>query len=260
MDQNEGALSSTLPPVTHSGSSEQPAPRTHVPMQKIATSPCVAQLLSVPTCVTLLCALTTTPPSWLRVSKPQPVVAAIPAPALPSAPRKEIPRLLAVDARIAKRVNALRPGVKRRLAQVMRRLPTRVTLLVTSAARTRAEQAHLRPTFGIKARPGTSAHEDGRAIDLNVMVDGERVSPKLNNKIIGPLMASEGFVYLGRRDPVHYSLPKADLSPADYSPEAHGPALDVMSMDEVRSIQEEEARTSTFGVQQASVPTAVLTP
>ena len=229
-------------------------------MQKTAASPCVAQLLSVPTCVTLLCALTSAPPTWMRPAKPHVVETVVQAPAPRRAPRKEIPRLLAVDARIAKRVNALRPGVKRRLAQIMRRLPSRVTLLVTSAARTRAEQASLHPTFGIKAKPGTSAHEDGRAIDLNVIVDGERVSPRLNNKIIGPLMASEGFVYLGRRDPVHYSLPKADLSPADYAPEAHGPALDVMSMDEVHSIEAAEAHHSASGVQQASVPTATLTP
>ncbi len=213
-----------------------------LPMNQSATTSQIARLLAVPTCVSLLTGIAFEPPSWMVPARPHPGHALAAAPAHPLRGPKPIPRLLAVDGRIAKRVNALRPGVKRRLAAVVRRLPSRVTLLVTSAARTRAEQRALKSTFGVKARPGTSAHEDGRAIDLNVLVDGERISPRLNNSVIGPAMASEGFVYLGRRDPVHYSLPKADLSRTDYARDAHGPELDVMSVHEAREIESEEQR------------------
>jgi hypothetical protein len=233
-------------------------------MNKPAAPAHVASLLMVPTCVTLVCGFSAAPPTWFRASRPRQVAVAAPAPVAPrlsAVSRKPIPRILAVDAHIAKRVNDLRPGVKSRLEKVVHRLSPRITLLVTSAARTRAEQASLHPTFGIKAKPGTSAHEDGRAIDVNVLVDGERISPRLNNAIIGSAMASEGFINLGRRDPVHYSLPKADLSHADYTPGTRGPELDVMSMHEVREIQADEARTIALNSQaSASETPAALMP
>jgi len=150
----------------------------------------------------------------------------------PPAPR-EVSRILAVDSRIASRVNQLRPCVKQRLARVVEKLPKNVTLLVTSASRTREEQEALRPTFGIKARPGTSTHEDGRAVDLNVYVDGERVRPRYQDEIIGPAMASEGFRYLGPRDPVHYSIPKEKIDTAL----SFAPDLPVMTMDEALEIK-----------------------
>src|SRR5688500_17746030 len=63
-------------------------------------------------------------------------------------PRKPpLPKIVAVDRRIAKRVNGLRPCVKQRLQRVARKLPKKVTLLVTSATRTYAEQKSLRGTF-----------------------------------------------------------------------------------------------------------------
>lgn len=128
----------------------------------------------------------------------------------PSEP-KSVPKLVAMNERVAKRVNALRPCVKQRLNRVVKKLPNNVTLLVTSAYRTRQEQASLRSTFGVKARPGTSTHEDGRAVDVNVFVNGARVPPKKQNRIIGKVMASEGFRYLGPIDPVHYSVPKWEI-------------------------------------------------
>lgn len=151
----------------------------------------------------------------------------------PAPKRREVPRLIAIDKRIARRVNALRPCVKQRLVRVLDRLPRRVTLLVTSARRTRAEQAALHSTFGVKAKPGMSTHEDGRAIDVNVLVDGRRISPRRNNKIIGAAMASEGFRYLGAMDPVHYSLPKEEVDPTI----KHGPLLEVMTMAEAQELQ-----------------------
>jgi hypothetical protein len=155
------------------------------------------------------------------------------------APRPPLPKIVAVDRRIAKRVNGLRPCVKQRLQRVARKLPKKVTLLVTSAARTYAEQKSLRGTFGVKARPGRSTHEDRRAIDVNVLVDGERVSPRLNNKIIGDAMASEGFRALGPADPVHYSIPKHEI---DTSLEK-GPLMELPTMSEFRELVAEEAGT-----------------
>jgi hypothetical protein len=154
-----------------------------------------------------------------------------------AAPGQKTPsNIIAVDRRIAKRLNALRPCVKERLVRVARKLPRRVTLLVTSAHRTREEQASLRSTFGVKARPGTSPHEDGRAIDVNVLVDGKRLSPRRQHKVIGPAMASEGFRYLGPRDPVHYSIPREETDPTL----AQGPDLQVMTMQEMLEAKEQD--------------------
>ncbi len=139
-------------------------------------------------------------------------------------------KLVAVDRRIATRVNQLRPCVKARLKRVVEKLPANVTILVTSAHRTREEQASLVPTFGIKARPGRSTHEDGRAVDVNVLVDGVRISPRRNQRVIGAAMASEGFRYLGRRDPVHYSIPKEKIDPAP----TEDPVLEVATWDEMQ--------------------------
>lgn len=191
------------------------------------------KVLYLPAAVTLLSTLSIHPPKWLtrHAANPAPVEQAKPVAKTPE--KLEVPRIVAVDARIAKRLNALRPCVKQRLARVVRKLPKRITLLVTSATRTRAEQAALRPTFGVKARPGTSTHEDGRAIDVNVIVDGERVSPRKNQKYIGKAMASEGFRYLGRMDPVHYSIPKHVID----EELTQGPNLAVVTMDEMREIQ-----------------------
>jgi hypothetical protein len=140
---------------------------------------------------------------------------------------------VAVDSRIAKRLKSLRPAVKKALAQASRKLPRGTTLLVTSAYRTPEEQTALQPTFGVKARPGTSAHEDGRALDLNVLVDGERINPRVQHKIIGRALASEGFRYLGPSDPVHYSMPKAKLVPASVK----DPQLEVMTWEEMKELE-----------------------
>lgn len=189
----------------------------------------VARLLTIPASVSLLCGLSLRPPKLLlpRMAAVKPAKVAVRKPA-----RKALPRLAAVDRHIAKRVNDLRPSVKVRLAKVVARLPKGVTLLVTSAARTRAEQASLHSTFGVKARPGTSCHEDGRAVDLNVLVDGERIPVRMQNRLIGSAMASEGFQYLGPRDPVHYSVPKSEIDPTLL----HGPELSVSTMADLREL------------------------
>ncbi|MGV3720052.1 MAG: hypothetical protein ACO1SX_04000 [Actinomycetota bacterium] len=168
------------------------------------------KLVAVPATVTVLCGLgLQTPKSLTKRFQPPPPVAKVVAPK--PEPVKELPRLIAVNKRIARRVNALRPCVKTRLSRVVAKLPKNVTLMVTSAARTRQEQAALTSTFGVKAAPGTSTHEDGRGVDLNVLVDGERIRPRVQHKVIGQAMASEGFRYLGAMDPVHYSVPKAEI-------------------------------------------------
>lgn len=198
----------------------------------------VAPALSIPSLMLLLVGLETRPPRWMVTPPPAPQVQLLeppPAPAPPPTPRK-IPPILAVDQRIKNRLNGLQPAVKKRLAHVAKRLPKRMKLLVTSAYRTRQEQANLRPTFGVKAKPGRSAHEDGRAIDLNVLVDGKLVSPRRNRAIIGKFMAEAGFKYLGDHDPVHFSIPKHEIDP-DY---VHTEPLEVMTMGEVEEAREQE--------------------
>lgn len=202
-----------------------------------------APALTVQVLMLLLVATEVRPPRWMTTP---PVEAAFTAPAVPlvlspNPPEvkreiPKIPKILAVDERIKKRLSQLQPAVKKRLAHVARRLPKRVKLLVTSAYRTRQEQARLRPTFGVKARPGYSPHEDGRAIDLNVLVDGKRIPPRRNKAVIGKIMAEAGFKYLGHHDPVHFSVPKWEIGVPTVSPD-----LEVMTMDEVLEIRELEA-------------------
>lgn len=129
-------------------------------------------------------------------------------PVAPAAPYIQAPRLLATEPRIATRLNQIRPCVKQRLLTALKNLPANYTILITSAHRTTEEQANLVSDFGVKARPGTSTHEDGRAVDLNLFIDGERVRPKYQNRYIGKAMAAAGFRHLGAIDPVHYSVPK----------------------------------------------------
>lgn len=190
-------------------------------------------LVSMPASITLICGFgLQVPEGWTaRFQAVEEAAVVAPAPETP----KELPRLIAVDERIAKRVNALRPCVKRRLQRVVEKLPKNVTVMVTSAARTREEQASLRSTFGVKAAPGTSTHEDGRAVDVNVFIDGERVRPRKQNRIIGEAMASEGFRYLGPRDPVHYSVPKDAIDTSL----TRGPLLEVPTMQEMLEIKSE---------------------
>lgn len=152
--------------------------------------------------------------------------ASLPAEAEPG----PLPKIVAVDLHIARRADDLRPEVKHRLQQAADALPEGVTLLVTSAYRTTEEQESVTPTFGIKAKPGTSTHEDGRGIDLNVLVDGKRVPPREQQEYIGPAMAQAGFAYLGAADPVHYSVPAWKLA-ATEGPE---PILSLPTWDEVR--------------------------
>src|SRR5438105_2281518 len=108
----------------------------------------IARLVVLPAGLTLLCCAQVAPPRWLRpaahvfqfrkAARPTPhTVVKLPA----------LPRIVAIDSRIARRVNALRPGVKIRLLKAVAKLPTKVVLLITSAARTHAEQRALHGTF-----------------------------------------------------------------------------------------------------------------
>lgn len=155
----------------------------------------------------------------------------------------KLPRLIATEPRIATRLNQIRPSVKQRLLKALSLMPENHTLLITSAHRTHEEQANLVSTFGVKARPGTSTHEDGRAVDLNLIVDGERVPPRIQQRYIGKAMKAAGFFHLGAIDPVHYSVPvqKIDDSAADV-------ALQVMTYDQWTAMRESNSLT-----QQASV-------
>jgi len=196
------------------------------------------KLLVMPATVTLLTSFALHPPAavtsrWKRPGAPV-VAAVVPKPVT----IKELPRLIAVDERIARRVNALRPCVKSRLSRVAAKLPRNVTLMVTSATRTREEQAALSGTFGVKAAPGTSTHEDGRGVDLNVLVDGERIRPRRQHRIIGEAMTSEGFRYLGPMDPVHYSVPKTEIDTSL----TRGPELTVPTIQDFVEIKAEAAQ------------------
>jgi hypothetical protein len=217
-----------------------------------------ARLMSVPAGVTLLCVLAVRPGHWsiAPVWTPALGIKAAVAPVTPALVKRGLPRIIAVNPRVARRVNDLRPTVKIRLQRVINRLSKRVVILVTSAQRTREEQAALRPTFGIKARPGTSAHEDGRAIDVNVLVDGERISPRLNDKVIGAAMASEGFRYLGRKDPVHYSMPKEEISPKVTT----APDLNVMTMDQMLELKAQNAAADTAQAEKTQLAASAQPP
>src|SRR5262245_44483861 len=85
-----------------------------------------------------------------ELSRPAAAPAAAPvaeaAPPAPAAQAEPAATLYAVDNRIAERVHWLQPGVKRRLANVAKKLGPRVSLLVTSAYRTHEEQHAIRPT------------------------------------------------------------------------------------------------------------------
>lgn len=193
-----------------------------------------APALSIPALMTVLVAIQARPPQWMVApAPPPPPPPPAPAPVVRAAPRvkRVIPKILAVDSRIKKRVQKLRPSIRKRLAHVAKKLPDRVTLLVTSAYRTYNEQKKLIPTFGVKAKPGRSPHEDGRAIDVNVMVDGDILSPRKNRSVIGKVMAEAGFKHLGAIDPVHYSVPKHEIGKV-----SNPPVLDVMTMDEAREV------------------------
>lgn len=150
----------------------------------------------------------------------------------------KLPRLIATEPRIATRLNQIRPSVKQRLLKALSLMPDNHTLLITSAHRTHDEQAGLVSTFGVKARPGTSTHEDGRAVDLNLLVNGERVPPRIQQRYIGQAMKAAGFFHLGAIDPVHYSVPvqKIDESDADV-------ALEVMTYDQWTAVRESSVLT-----------------
>jgi hypothetical protein len=216
-------------------------------------TPRSTRLVTLPTGVTLLglLALQTTHPASLSFRRMGDPGAgdrerAVSRPALPS----ELPKLVAVDARIARRVNALRPGVKVKLLRAVSRLPKNVTLVVTSAARTRAEQASLKATYGVKAKPGRSPHEDGRAVDVNVLVDGERIRTRAQNKIIGWAMRASGFHYLGAMDPVHYSVPREKVGKPETSPDLE--VMTVGQMDELKAEIAEAKLNGTFLAASAS--------
>lgn len=180
------------------------------------------------------------PVAAVPVPGASPEPAAVPPAAVPPAPElRPLPKIVAVDSRIARRADDLRPDVKRRLQRAAKALPEGVTLLITSAYRTTEEQQALTPTFGLKARPGTSTHEDGRGIDLNVLVDGERVPPREQQEYIGKAMAKAGFAYLGAADPVHYSVPAWKLAPV----KGAEPLLSLPTLDEAQSPEGEDEGT-----------------
>lgn len=193
----------------------------------------------------------TAPVAAIRaVSRPtQPVSPPAPtAPPVAPAPRV-LPKIVAVDPRIAVRADELRPDVKRRLQKAAKALPEGITLLITSAYRTTAEQKAVTPTFGVKAKPGTSTHEDGRGIDLNVLVDGERVPPREQQEYIGSAMAEAGFAYLGAADPVHYSVPAWKLK----SVEGAEPVLNLATLDEATQ-PVVEPKTQVAGIPASAEP------
>lgn len=186
-------------------------------------------------------------PQWTSASSRLPLhrltPRPIPAPAVPSV-KKVAARVLAADKRVAAGVRGLRPCVKQRLTAVLRKLPRRLTLLVTSAFRTREQQRALRSSFGVKAKPGHSPHEDGRAIDVNVMVDGTLVSARRNHKLIGKVMESEGFEYLGPHDPVHYAVPKEALETGP----VEAPELQVVTLQEMDEQKAREEQDRMFAI------------
>lgn len=98
-------------------------------------------------------------------------------------------------------------GLHPQVRKVVRALPAiskayGIPIKVTSLYRSPAKQRQLYAAFlagkmpYVVAKPGTSAHEKGLAIDLVTLDPGK----------LAPILAQVGFKWAGKKDPVHFEL------------------------------------------------------
>jgi hypothetical protein len=108
------------------------------------------------------------------------------------------PRTAALDRRVA-----------RRYAAVMNTLQSEgINITFTWAFRTKCQQINVNPGTNLKAKPGTSPHEAGRAVDVN----GMKVNPK-RGRIIS-VFKQFGWRWLGHKDPPHFEIPAETVGEA----------------------------------------------
>lgn len=105
-------------------------------------------------------------------------------------PGVSYPRTPALDRRVARRWLAVKQDLD---AQ-------RISITMTWGFRTNCQQRNVNPGGNLKAVPGTSPHEAGRAVDVNgIRVRGDAAQ-------IIATFRRHGWVWLGRRDPPHFEI------------------------------------------------------
>jgi hypothetical protein len=100
------------------------------------------------------------------------------------------PRTPALDRRVARRLLRVREDLESK----------NIFLTFTWGFRTNCQQRNVNPGPNLKALPGTSPHEAGRAVDVNGML----VNPR-REEIIATFRL-HGFRWLGRKDPPHFEV------------------------------------------------------
>jgi hypothetical protein len=100
------------------------------------------------------------------------------------------PRTPALDRRVVRRFNAAMQDFYAK----------NIDLTFTWGFRTNCQQIHVDSGGNLKARPGTSPHEAGRAVDVRGML----VNPR-REEIIA-IFHRHAFRWLGRKDPPHFEV------------------------------------------------------
>lgn len=85
-----------------------------------------------------------------------------------------------------------------------------IAVTVNWGFRTTCQQVNVRGTYGVKARPGSSPHEAGIAVDINGMC-GSRSGTSCTGisgygQRVLPILRSHGFQWLGLGDPPHFHM------------------------------------------------------
>ncbi|MDQ3566312.1 MAG: hypothetical protein M3436_20295 [Pseudomonadota bacterium] len=83
-------------------------------------------------------------------------------------------------------------------------------LSFTWALRTTCQQRNVNPGPNLKARPGSSPHEAGSAVDVSGM------SSRRDAGRIVQIMGTHDFIWLGRRDPPHFHVMPATIGEASF--------------------------------------------
>lgn len=100
------------------------------------------------------------------------------------------PRTPALDRRVARRLLAVRQELDAR----------GISITFTWGFRTTCQQRLVQSGGNLKAKPGTSPHEAGRAVDVN----GMKTRP--DRFIIIDAFQRAGWVWLGAKDPPHFDI------------------------------------------------------
>jgi hypothetical protein len=110
-------------------------------------------------------------------------------------PGVSYPKTPALDRRVARRYLAVKQELESHGIR---------NLTANWAFRSNCQQRNVNPGGNLKARPGTSPHEAGRAIDFNGMPYG--AGPIKDGHLIVQIFLKHGWTWLGRRDPPHFEI------------------------------------------------------